>query len=57
MRTYLPLTIVVGSLISAIMHRLGLLGYADRTKQPCYGEQKENEATKMRNEAGTKGAM
>ena len=56
-RTYLPPTIIVGSLLSAIMHRLGILGHADRTKQPCCGERKEHEATKMRNGTGTKGAI
>ncbi|KAK0515154.1 hypothetical protein JMJ35_002533 [Cladonia borealis] len=52
MRTYLPPTVIVGSLLSAIMHRLGILGHANRAKQPRCGERKENEATKMRNGSG-----
>ena len=57
MRTYLPPTIIVGSLLSAIMHRLGILGCANRAEQPCCVEGKEHEATKMRIGAGTKGAI
>ncbi len=57
MRTYLPPTIIVGSLLSAIMHRLGLLGHANRANKPCHGKRKENEDTKIPNVAGTKGAI
>ena len=57
MRTYLPPTIIVGSLLSAIMHRLGIVGHANRAEQPYRGKRKENETTKMRNGAGTKGAI
>lgn len=57
MRTYLPPTMIVGSLLSAIVHRLGILGHANTAKQPYRGKQKENEAAKMRNGAGTKGAI
>ena len=56
-RTYMPPTIIVGSLLSAIMHRLGILGHANGVKLPRCGERKENEATKMRNGADTKGAI
>ena len=56
-RTYLPSTIIVGSLLSAILHRLGILGQANRAKQPCPGKRKENEATKMRNGDGTEEAI
>ena len=52
-RTYLPPTIIVGSLLSATMHRLGILGHAHRAEQPCPGKRKENEATKTRNGDGT----
>ena len=52
-RTYLPATIIVGSLLSAILHRLGILGHANSARQPCPGKRKMHEATKMRNGAGT----
>ena len=57
MRTYLPPTIIFGSPLSAIMHRLGLLGHANRANEPYHGKRKENEDTKIRNGAGTKGAI
>ena len=56
-RTYLPPTLIAGSLLSAIMHRLGILDHADRAKKSRCGERKENEAMKVRNGAGTKGAI
>ena len=57
MRTYLPSTIIIGSLLSALMHQLGILGHGNRAKQPCRGKRKENQATRVRNGAGLKGAM
>ena len=52
-RTYLPPTIIAGSLLSAILHRLGILGLANSVRQPYPRKRKDNEATKSRNGEGT----
>ena len=47
-RTYLPPTIIVGSLLSAILHGLGIPSHANRAKHPCPGWRNEKEASRMR---------